>query len=144
MMRWVEGAFAPDTGRIVAPEIDLHRASFVEAAECLHSQWTVRRVHCKGEFVTKLEQIEQRSSALKVNELAKMLQVTPQHIYRLASAGPIPCFRIEGAIRLDPHEVAEWLKSRQPNTVRTRRLRGLRHPNAWERIVLTDNWVVGC
>lgn len=34
-----------------------------------------------------LEQIEQRSSALKVNELAEMLQVTPQHIYRLASAG---------------------------------------------------------
>ena len=61
--------------------------------------------------MTILEQIEQRSSALKVNELAEMLQVTPQHIYRLASAGLIPCFRIEGAIRLDPQEVAAWLRT---------------------------------
>jgi len=73
--------------------------------------------------MTILEQIEQRSSALKVNELAEMLQVTPQHIYRLASAGLIPCFRIEGAIRLDPQEVAGWLRSRQPKAVRSGRLR---------------------
>lgn len=32
--------------------------------------------------MTILEQIEQRRSALKVNELAELLQVTPQHIYR--------------------------------------------------------------
>ena len=36
--------------------------------------------------MTILEQIEQRSSALKVNELAEMLRVTPQHIYRLTIA----------------------------------------------------------
>lgn len=73
--------------------------------------------------MTILEQIEQRSSALKVNELAEMLQVTPQHIYRLASSGVIPCFRIESAIRLDPQEVAAWLRRKQPQAVRTRRLR---------------------
>lgn len=72
--------------------------------------------------MTILEQIEHRSTALRVNELAEMLQVTPQHIYRLASAGLIPCFRIEGAIRLDPQEVAGWLRNRQPQMVRTRRL----------------------
>jgi hypothetical protein len=49
--------------------------------------------------------------------------VTPQHLYRLASAGLIPCFRIEGAIRLDPQEVATWLRSRQPKMVRHGRLR---------------------
>lgn len=70
-----------------------------------------------------LEQIEQRSSALRVNELAELLQVTPQHIYRLAAAGLIPCFRIEGAIRLDPKEVATWLRNRQPKMVRSGRLR---------------------
>ena len=73
--------------------------------------------------MTIVEQIEQRASALKVNELAEMLQVTPQHIYRLASAGLIPCIRIEGAIRLDPQEVAGWLRSRQPKAVRSGRLR---------------------
>lgn len=70
-----------------------------------------------------IETIEKRSSALRVGELARLLDVTPQHIYRLASAGLIPCFRIEGAIRLDPHEVATWLKSRQPKTSRTVRVR---------------------
>ena len=70
-----------------------------------------------------IETIEKRASALKVGELARLLDVTPQHIYRLASAGLIPCFRIEGAIRLDPHEVAMWLKSRQPKTTRTVRVR---------------------
>ena len=70
-----------------------------------------------------LEQIEQRASALKVNELAEILRVTPQHLYRLASDGLIPCFRIAGAIRFDPHDVAEWLRSRQPKMVRSRRLR---------------------
>jgi excisionase family DNA binding protein len=70
-----------------------------------------------------VEQIEQRASALRVNELAELLQVTPQHIYRLASEGLIPCFRIEGAIRLDPHEIADWLRSRQPKMVRSRRQR---------------------
>ena len=69
--------------------------------------------------MTIIEQIEQRSSALKVNELANILQVTPQHIYRLASQGLIPCFRIEGAIRLDPQELAISLKSKQPKTIRS-------------------------
>lgn len=69
--------------------------------------------------MTIIEQIEQRSSALKVNELANILQVTPQHIYRLASQGLIPCFRIEGAIRLDPQELAIWLQSKQPKTIRS-------------------------
>ncbi len=70
-----------------------------------------------------LEQIEQRTTALKVNELAEILQVTPQHLYRLASDGLIPCFRIAGAIRFDPHEIAAWLRSRQPRMVRSRRPR---------------------
>lgn len=67
-----------------------------------------------------IEKIEKHSSALKVGELARLLGVTPQHIYRLASEGLIPCFRIEGAIRLDPYEVAKWLKNRQPSPARTR------------------------
>ena len=86
--------------------------------------------------MTILEQIEQRSSALKVNELAEMLQVTPQHIYRMASSGLIPCFRIEGAIRLDPKEIVNWLRSKQPQAVRTRRLRAaLTAGFSWESLL---------
>jgi excisionase family DNA binding protein len=69
-----------------------------------------------------IEQIEQRSSALKVGELAALLQVTPQHIYKLASAGQIPYFRLEGAIRLDPQEIAIWLRGRHLSLVLQRRL----------------------
>jgi excisionase family DNA binding protein len=70
--------------------------------------------------MTIIEQIEKRSSAFRVDELANLLGVTPQHIYKLASRGLIPCFRIAGAIRLDPHEIAVWLKNRQPRMVRSR------------------------
>ncbi len=73
--------------------------------------------------MTIIEQIGKRSSALKVSELADLLRVTPQHIYRLASEGLIPCFRIEGAIRLDPGDVVAWLKSKQPKTIRSMRPR---------------------
>jgi excisionase family DNA binding protein len=73
--------------------------------------------------MTIIEQIQQRSSALRVGELAQLLQVTPQHIYRLAAAGLIPCFRIQGSIRLDPQEVVAWLKTTQPKMVRAARTR---------------------
>ena len=82
-----------------------------------------REIYNKRGFMSILEQIEQRASALKVNELAEILRVTPQHLYRLASDGLIPCFRIAGAIRFDPHDVGEWLRSRQPKMVRSRHLR---------------------
>jgi excisionase family DNA binding protein len=72
-----------------------------------------------------IEQIEQRSSALKVGELAALLQVTPQHIYKLASAGQIPFFRVEGAIRLDPQEIAGWLRDKHLGLIVRRRTNGL-------------------
>jgi excisionase family DNA binding protein len=74
--------------------------------------------------MTIIEQIEKRSSALKVGEVAKLLEVTPQHIYGMASQGLIPSFRVGGAIRFDPQELATWLKSRYPKAVRGGRVRG--------------------
>ena len=71
--------------------------------------------------MTLIEQIEKRSSALKVSEVAKLLEVTPQHIYGLAAQGLIPCFRIGGAIRFDPQEFAMWLKDRYPRGIRAKR-----------------------
>lgn len=68
--------------------------------------------------MTIIEQIEKRSSALKAGEVARLLEVTPQHIYFLAAQSLIPCFRVGGAIRFDPQELATWLKSRYPKAVR--------------------------
>lgn len=70
--------------------------------------------------MTIIEQIEKRSSPLRVSELANLLDVTPQHIYKLASRGLIPALRIAGAIRLDPQDIATWLKGRYPKGVRDR------------------------
>jgi hypothetical protein len=39
-----------------------------------------------------------------------MLGVTPQHIYKMAKAGLIPCFHVKGAVRFCPAELAEWIK----------------------------------
>ncbi len=43
-------------------------------------------------------------------EVAKMLGVTPQHTYKMAKAGLIPCFDVKGAVRFCPAELAEWIK----------------------------------
>jgi hypothetical protein len=56
--------------------------------------------------MSMIERIEKRTSALKVGEVAEMLEVTPQHIYSLTSRGLRPSLRIEGAMRLDPQEIA--------------------------------------
>ncbi len=73
-----------------------------------------------------IEQIEKRSSALRVGELAALLQVTPQLIYKLASAGQIPYFRVEGAIRLDPQEIAGWLRDKHLSLIIRRKTNEIR------------------
>jgi len=65
-----------------------------------------------------MQNIESRHAVLKVKELADLLQVTPAHIYKLISRGVLPSVRIAGAIRLDPAEIAEWLRERRPTHVR--------------------------
>jgi excisionase family DNA binding protein len=73
--------------------------------------------------MTIIEQIEKRTSALRVSEVAKLLEVTPQHIYSLAAQGLIPSFRVGGSVRFDPQELATWLRDRYPKAVRTNRYR---------------------
>jgi len=57
-----------------------------------------------------IEILENRKEALKVAEVAKMLGVTPQHIYKMAKEGLIPCFHVKGAIRFCPSDVATWIR----------------------------------
>jgi excisionase family DNA binding protein len=73
--------------------------------------------------MTILENIEQRDSALKVKELAALLKVTPQHIYKLIALDILPSVRIAGAIRLDPAEIAGWLRRGEPSHIRRLRTR---------------------
>jgi len=57
--------------------------------------------------------LKAKSGALRVGEIAELLGVTPQHIYRMAAKGMIPSFRIAGAVRFDPEDVAAWLQHKQ-------------------------------
>ncbi len=57
-----------------------------------------------------IEELEARSGAIKVSDLAAILGVDDKHIYRMAARGQLPSFRVGGAVRFDPHEVANWLR----------------------------------
>ena len=63
-----------------------------------------------------LDELGKRSSALKVAEVAAMFGVTPQHIYKMAASGELPSFRVAGAVRFDPHDLAVWLSRKAPRT----------------------------
>jgi excisionase family DNA binding protein len=60
-----------------------------------------------------VETLRTKTGALKVAEIARLLGVTPQHIYRMAASGTIPSFRVLGSVRFDPDEVAAWLEGKQ-------------------------------
>jgi excisionase family DNA binding protein len=61
-----------------------------------------------------IEQLEERHGAMKVCDLTELLGVDDKHIYRMAARGQLPSFRVGGAVRFDPQEVAKWLKSKYP------------------------------
>ena len=61
--------------------------------------------------------LEAKNQALKAAELAKLLGVTRQHIYKLAAEGTIPSFQVGTAIRFDPEQLAEWLRRKMPQPV---------------------------
>ncbi len=69
-----------------------------------------------------VETLKSRTGALKVADIAKILGVTPQHIYKMAAKGAIPSFRNSGSVRFDPDDVATWLQEKQNPGVSPRRI----------------------
>ena len=61
-----------------------------------------------------IAQLEKETRVLRARDVAKLFQVTPQHVYKMAASGRLPSFRLAGAIRFDPHELANWLRKAQP------------------------------
>ncbi len=71
--------------------------------------------------MTLIESLEHRTSVLRARDVAVLFQVTPQHIYKMAAKGTIPCFKVAGAIRFDPKVWrsgcaggCRWLKQKAP------------------------------
>jgi len=62
--------------------------------------------------MTIIETLENTATLLTVEELSKLLALSPKTLYKAISAGRLPAYHIGGAKRLEPSEVAEWLHNR--------------------------------
>lgn len=69
---------------------------------------------------TLVEQLQAKRRAMTVPQLAKLLSVSRQHVYKLTAETRVPFFRIGGAIRFDPGVIAEWLAARGDGFFRPR------------------------
>jgi excisionase family DNA binding protein len=56
--------------------------------------------------------LDKRATALTVPEVAEILNISERRVYKLASLGVIPCFRVESSIRFDPSQVGAWLRQK--------------------------------
>jgi excisionase family DNA binding protein len=65
-------------------------------------------------LMSLVEVVREKQEALRVRELARLLGVSSQQIYKMAASGEIPSFKVANAVRFDPHETAEWLKEKYP------------------------------
>jgi excisionase family DNA binding protein len=57
------------------------------------------------------EIVESKKEALRVAEVAKILDLSVKQIYKLAAKGQIPSLKISSSIRFDPHDIAVWMRS---------------------------------
>ena len=64
-------------------------------------------------FMSLIETIENRTTALTIDDLAAMVGVSPKTLYKAVKQGRLPALRVLGSIRLDPHDVADWLRKRR-------------------------------
>ncbi len=69
----------------------------------------------KGVIVKLIEVIEARNEALRVRDIARILGVSAQQIYKMAVRGQIPSFRVANAVRFDPQVFATWLREKYPS-----------------------------
>jgi len=64
----------------------------------------------KADLVTRLKQ---RSGAIRVSELARILTMSRTTVYQMVEAGRIPHYRIGDSIRFDPVRIASWLAEQE-------------------------------
>jgi len=50
-----------------------------------------------------VEVVREKQEALRAQDLAQLLGVSPQQIYKMAAKGEIPSFKVANAVRFDPH-----------------------------------------
>ena len=68
-----------------------------------------------------VSRLRRMTRVMTVDEVAELLSVSKQLIYKLRSNGRIPSLRVAGAIRFDPVELACWLDDRRRPPMSIRR-----------------------
>ena len=63
--------------------------------------------------MTLIETLKGRQGLMDAKEVAPLLDMNKEVLYRKAKAGLVPDFRILGQIKFDPVVLAEWLEERQ-------------------------------
>ena len=64
--------------------------------------------------MTLIQVLESRREALTVQEVADLLGVSDKHIYEMIADGRLPAFHVGKSIRLDPQDIADWLRAKRP------------------------------
>ncbi len=64
--------------------------------------------------MTLIQLLESRKKALTVHEVAELLGVSDKHIYEMTADGTLPAFYVGRSVRLDPQDIADWLRKRRP------------------------------
>jgi len=70
--------------------------------------------------MTLIQVLESRREALTVHEVANLLGVSDKHIYEMTADGTLPAFHVGRSVRLDPQDVADWLRQKRSPAVETR------------------------
>jgi excisionase family DNA binding protein len=64
--------------------------------------------------MTLIQRLESRERALTVHEVAELLGVSQKHIYEMTADGTLPAFYVGRSVRLDPQDIADWLRKKRP------------------------------
>src|SRR5215471_17060790 len=63
--------------------------------------------------MTLIQILESRGEALTVQEVAELLGVSDKHIYEMVADGTLPAFYVGRSVRLDPQDIANWLRKKK-------------------------------
>jgi excisionase family DNA binding protein len=67
---------------------------------------------CSVGVKSLIDQLSAIDHALTATELAKLLALDQTTIYKLATSGRLPSFKVGGAVRFDPGALGAWLRSK--------------------------------
>ena len=61
--------------------------------------------------ITVIEQLRKRTRAMKIREVADLLNLDSDTVSRYADEGKIPAFRVGSRWRVDPEALAFWIEA---------------------------------